>query len=194
MSSLFKNIRLILKSPSEFFVQFDQQFISGKTTFLGLFCMLWGIIWGAMMQLYLLQFARSDPGFEKMFPVSQIELIEKQATLELMASPITAFFGLTLFASALHFLIRGYAQQRGKNPSYEVTFGLVCWSLVPMLFSIIPLAGPTIGTVWSFALLMKALKHRYELSPWLAFFSILTPALFLKFTWGSALQLLALSL
>ncbi len=194
MSSIFQNIRFLLKSPSEFFSKFDAQFISSKTTLVGLFCMFWGIIWGAMMQLYVLQFAKNDPSLEKIFPAHQIELIEKQATLELMASPLTAFFGLTLFASALHFLIRGYAAQRGKTPSYELTFGMVCWALVPMLFSIIPLVGPMIATVWVFALLVKALKQRYELSPWLAFFSILTPALFLKFTWGSALQLLALSL
>lgn len=182
---------MLLRRPTTFFRELSPASLGPKVTLLGVFCLFVGNVCSGLTQFFL---ASIDPVFfNGMIKPAEIVLMKKQAILTLLFSPAIAFFGIFLFASALHFLIKNLISANLPT-SYETTVRLVALAQVPMLFSIVPLLGPIIAPIWSFILLMKALKGFYGLSLFMAVMSTLAPALFLKLTWGWALQMLSLSL
>ena len=194
MPSLFANMGLILKTPTQFFSNFKPELVSRRTSIMGIGCLFLGIFFSSVAQLYFVHAAKDQESVKKLVTPEQLLILKNQSLLELFFSPLTAFFGIILFASALHFFIRGLIQKNQKMASYDTTLSIVSWCQVPMLFCVVPALGPMVSTVWVFVLLLKGLKEVYGLSTFAAFIFILTPALFLKMTWSSALQILALSL
>lgn len=184
---------LLLKSPSAFFSSFQFESRNNKTLFLGTLCLWFGIFCESGVQIYLISVAKTFKPILDLIPLSQLELIRKEAFLSLMASPVIAFFGIYLFAGALHITLRGFSFSGVQNLRYETTLHMVALSQIPMIFALIPVIGPLFASVWVFVILMKGLTQVYGLSSLAAFVSILPPALFLKLSWSSALQLLALS-
>jgi hypothetical protein len=186
-------LRQLLKSPNVFFQTLRPESLNNKTLFLGAACLWFGILCESGMQFLLSSTASTVKPMLELIPLKQFELIKKEALLTLGLSPVIAFFGIYLFASALHVVLRGFNFVRSNNFNYETTLYLCALCQVPMLFCIIPVIGPPVASVWVFVLLMKAMRQVYGLSNLEAFASILPPALFLKLSWNSALQLLALS-
>ena len=155
---------------------------------------LWfGIFCESLVQVYFVSVARTMKPVLDLIPLAQLELIQKEGFLTLAASPIIAFFGIYLFAGALHFVITGFGFSTSKDLKYENTLTLVSVCQKPMLWAALPLVGPILASVLVFMRLFQGLRANYKLSPVAAFASILLPALFLKLSWGSALQLIALS-
>ncbi len=186
-------MRALLKSPSVFFKTLKLESLGTRTLFLGAACLWFGLFCEAAVQILLVSFAKTSKPLLELVPLPQLEIIRKEALLSLSFSPVIAFFGIYLFASALHVVIKGFNFSDSKNLRYETTLYLCALCQVPMLFAFIPIIGPLLSSVWVFVLLTKALKEIYGLSYIAAFACILPPALFLKLSWNSALQLLALS-
>lgn len=183
----------LLKSPSAFFQALKLENLNNKTLLVGAACLWFGLFFESAIQIYLVSIAGSLKPVVELIPLNQLELIKKEALLSLAFSPVIAFFGIYLFSSALHITIKGFGFSSSKNLTYEHTLYLCSLCQMPMLFGIVPIVGPLISSVWVFILLMKALNQIYGLSSISAFVCILPPALFLKLSWNSALQLLALS-
>lgn len=183
----------LLKSPSAFFQALKLESLGNKTLFLGSACLWFGLFFESATQIYLVSIAGTLKQVLDIIPLKQLEVIKKEALLSLAFSPIIAFFGIYLFASALHLTIKGFGFSSSPNLRYDNTLYLCALCQTPMLFGIIPLIGPLLASVWVFVLLTTALRQIYGLSSLAAFVCILPPALSLKLIWNSALQLLALS-
>ena len=181
----------ILKAPTAFFAQFPFESKNTQTLLVGTACLCFGIFAESGTQILISDFASHFKALTDLIPAHQLELVRKEAFLSLIASPLVAFFGIYLFAGALHLSLRAFSTQ--ANLRYETTLHLVSLSQIPMILSAVPLFGPIVASVWVFVLLMKGLTQIYSLSKLAAFVCILLPALFLKLSWNSALQLLALS-
>lgn len=186
-------LRLLLKSPNTFFSELRPETLGNKALFLGIACLWFGTFCESATQFLLVTFAHGAKPILDLIPVGQLELIKKEALINLSFSPVIAFFGIYLFSGALHVVIKGFGFSDSKNLRYETTLYLCALCQAPMLFAIIPVIGPPVASVWVLVLLMKALRQIYGLSSIGAFASILPPAIFLKLSWSSALQLLALS-
>ena len=184
----------ILKSPTAFFEQFDFESANRKTLIIGTACLCFGLIGDALNQFLLTFLASHFKAALEMVSLEQIELTRKIAWITLGTSPITAFCAIYLFAGALHITLKAFAQSAPHELRYESTLHLAALCQIPMVFTIIPLLGSLIASIWALILLIKGLKQAYGISAWLAFICSILPALLIKFCWGSALQLLALSL
>ena len=183
----------ILKSPSLFFANFKFDSKNTQTLLIGTACLCFGIFAESSTQILLTSVASNFKPLLDLVPAAQLELVRKEAFLSLVSSPVIAFFGIYLFAGALHLTLKAFSFSGKQNLRYETTLHLVSLCQIPMLFSAVPVFGPIVASIWVLVLLMKGLTEVYGLSNLVAFASILPPALFLKLSWNSALQLLALS-
>lgn len=161
---------------------------------LGTACLCFGIFSEAATQIGLLSYFDKLPELSTLLTPQQVDLVKKEAWISLALSPVIAFFGIYLFAGGLHIVIKGFWSNPNSQFQYDNTLYLCAQCQLPIIFSVVPIVGPIIASLWVFILLTQALKHFYGISSWLAPFYILIPSLFLKLTWGSALQLIALSL
>ncbi|MEI6790719.1 MAG: YIP1 family protein, partial [Myxococcaceae bacterium] len=150
---------LLLKSPTAFFSSFQFETKNSKTLLLGTACLFFGLFSESGIQIYLVSLATTFKPVLDLIPLSQLEIIRKEALLTLVFSPIIAFFGIYLFAGALHLTLRGFSFGDATKIRYESTLHLVALCQLPMLFAIIPVFGPMVASIWVFVLLMKGLRQ-----------------------------------
>src|SRR3989338_3166186 len=98
MPRLWTHLTALLKEPN----------LNNKTLFLGIACLWFGIFSESAVQIYLASLAKTLKPILDIIPLSQLELIQKEALISLALSPAIAFFGVYLFAGALHVVLTGF--------------------------------------------------------------------------------------
>ncbi|MEI6806363.1 MAG: hypothetical protein WCK49_07660, partial [Myxococcaceae bacterium] len=105
----------LLKSPSAFFQALKLESLSNKTLLKGSAYLCFGLFFESLVQIYLVSLAPSLKAVSEIISPEQFELIKKEAQLSLLFSPIIAFFGIYLFASALHITLKGFGFSNSPN-------------------------------------------------------------------------------
>lgn len=80
----------------------------------------------------------------------------------LMLSPFTLILQLVCITSAYHFMMRLVQPEKAH---FGTMLRVVSYSAAPTVVSIVPLLGPTVGSLWFVACTVIGVKHAYRL-PW----------------------------
>jgi hypothetical protein len=212
VSWYFATLRHVLRAPNEFWARIQSEREAGWAIWFGAICILIGLGLDASLQIYLIdwmQVALRQKGelvvaLAKMFNMqeaefltqfsTQLAVLQKQSWLVLLLLPVISFFAIHLFAGALYVTLRGFGFVGAKQSlPYESVLRIVAFAQAPIVFTFVPMLGPWIAAIWFVVLMVKGLKSHYQLGSFSGAVAVLAPAFFLKMTWGSALQLMAIS-
>ncbi|MBH1988683.1 MAG: YIP1 family protein [Myxococcaceae bacterium] len=183
----------LLRSPSSYFETLSLSAPGNRFITQGFFFLWFGIFSEQATLYFLTRLAKTSPRILELISAQQFNLIQNENVLQLVLSPLIAFFGIYLFSSLLHVFLK-IASANPTELDYDKTLNLVAVCQLPRLFSFIPLLGPAIAQIWVLMLMMKGIQKFYGIRYLHSIVCILMGVFFLKICWGSALQLIALSL
>lgn len=196
----------ILKSSRNFWNDFELPQQNTYVIWFGFICLLIGLGLEAFSQFLLVDMTQQALSQDahlvdqlaaifKMSPVkwteffsAQLIFSKKQSVLMIALLPIAPYFAIYLFAGALHFFMNIFGYIRSFEPSYDRTLSIVCFSLAPAVFTVIPIIGIWIATIWVLLLLVRGLCKNYQLTFFKSLISVLVPAFLIKMIWVFAMQ------
>lgn len=208
-----EQFRQILKSSNAYWAKFSDFAFSNRVFWFGFICLTIGIGSEAMVQIFMTDYTQKalagdvelsgqlsnilgiEPDKFADFFAEQLMLIKKQNVLQIVFLPFIAYFFIYLFGSAIHMVLKifGYIPAETKC-TYDTTLSIVCLSLMPAVFAVIPLVGSMIATVWILLLLVRGVSKIYGITFWQSFTAVLFPAFLIKMLWTTALTSLVLAL
>ncbi|MDA0713584.1 MAG: YIP1 family protein [bacterium] len=203
----------ILKSSRMYWNKFNNFEFSNRVFWFGFICLTVGIGFEALMQIFMSEYTQIalagdaelagklagilgiEPEKFTEFFADQLILLKKQNVLQLALLPFISYFFIYLFASAIHMVLKifGYISTETKF-TYDTTLSIVCFSLAPAVFALIPLVGSMIATVWILLLLVRGVSKIYSLTFWQSISAVLFPAFLIKMLWTTAVASLVLAL
>jgi hypothetical protein len=198
----------ILKTPRNFWNELELPEYNAYVIWFGFICLFVGLGFEEIIQFFLVDMTQQALIWDahlvdrlavvfKMpvekyadFFSAQLVFSKKQSVLMILLLPVVPYFVIYLFAGALHFFMNIFGYIRSFEPSYERTLCIVCFSFAPAIFTVIPIVGIWIATVWILMLLVKGLSKNYQLTFFKSLTSVLVPALLIKMIWVFAMQFL----
>ncbi len=196
----------ILKAPRNFWNDFELPEHNAYVIWFGFICLFFGIGLEACSQFWLVDLTQQaliqdtnlldqlatvfkmPPEKWTEFFSKQLVFSKKESALMILLLPVAPYFVIYLFAGALHFSMNIFGYIRSFEPSYDRTLSIVCFSTAPAIFTVIPVVGIWIATVWILMLLVKGLCKNYQLTFFKSLISVLLPAFLIKMIWISAMQ------
>lgn len=199
MLNIYKKYKLLLKNPSQFFENCLLTNDSERNTLQGISLYWFGLFFTTITNLYFLNLLmiNSIDGTFFSVKINNLKELKEIMQLQLLISPITAFFWIHIYASIIHATVRIFSftfNYRNCPINYDTTLYLICVCQIPKIFSFIPIISLYVIPVWCFILLTKALKRTYGLSAELTLFSTLFATLFFRIIWNKTLLILNLLL
>ncbi|MFH1679992.1 MAG: YIP1 family protein [Candidatus Eisenbacteria bacterium] len=113
----------------------------------------------------------SREGISPGFPVA---LALFSSWIKILAAPIAAALGFLVLAGLFH---AGLVLLGAATKPFETTFRVVCYSMPPLLLSLFPFCGDSIGKVWSLVLMIIGLRECHRSSAGQAIVAVLLPVL-----------------
>lgn len=193
-SYLDSKYKVLLRNPSRFFEKILSTDHLEKNTFLGVFLYWFGLSCNIVINTFFIKWLAKGNmniesiGFMKLGNVNELINVMQ---LQLLLSPLTAFFWIHIYASIIHITVKLFSLKADwrncKIVNYETTLYLICVCQIPKIFSFIPIISQYTVSLWSFILTVKALKRIYNLPIELTLFSTLFAALFFGIIWSKTI-------
>ncbi|MCM0605136.1 MAG: YIP1 family protein [Xanthomonadaceae bacterium] len=183
----------ILFSPSKFFTAMPHTGRLGQSITLGLIIhwigviaqFFWSEVFDQNIEELLKRFSNFTQDSSSMALLSRLKDPNIILFLKLgpvLADPIGTLIKIVISASIIYIAVRLFVDA-GKDgaPSehrVETTVKIYSYSLVPYVFYLVPVVGAFVAPVWSFFVLVQAIKTVYRISTARTFAIVLFPALF----------------
>ena len=172
---LFKTLKDVLFTPSDFF---RKMAVTGGLTEPLLFALIVGMT--GLLFLYLWDILFYDSLHN--FVISEFRAASERGMLRdygfsyfSVLTPFSLIVALFLASGSLHLLL---LMVRGAKGGFEATFRVVCYSISPLVFLVMPVCGMPITSLWIITLAIIGLKEAHETSGGKAAVAVLFPFIF----------------
>ena len=174
-NGLFKTVKDVISSPSDFFKKMP---VRGGLTDPLLFAMIVGTVGLLCLSVWELLLHESIRSF--MTPEMRTAAGRGMSNgitspLGTLMIPFLIILLLFVMSGMLHLFLM---LVRGEKAGFEATFRVVCYSVSPFLFMVIPYCGMLITMLWVLSLFMIGLRDAHETTGGKATVAVLFPFLF----------------
>ena len=173
-TGLFSTIKETLFSPTAFFKSMP---VYGGLTDPLLYALIVGMaglivfyFWDALLRAPLQNYV--DTSFRA--ATEQDVLFSRGGPLFAILSPFFLLCWIFVIAGIQHLILLIF---RGAQSGFEATFRVVCYSISPFIFLMVPVCGMPVASTWSIVLAIIGLKEAHRISGGKATVAVLGPLL-----------------
>ncbi|HTF99410.1 MAG TPA: YIP1 family protein, partial [Nitrospirota bacterium] len=171
-NGLVKTIKETLFSPSGFFKKMPVSGGLADPLLYALIVSMAGLIvfyfWDSLLRAPLQDYV--GPQFRT--ATEQNVLFSKGGPVLAIGTPFLLVGGLFVVSGIQHVLLLMF---RGAQAGFEATFRVVCYSISPTVFLMVPVCGMPVASIWSLVLAIIGLKEAHRISGSRAALAVLAP-------------------
>lgn len=168
LGAFFRTWRESVFSPSDFFRRLPVPGPVGPALIyylvVGVLSAAFNLYWSTMARIFIgAPVATSEAGLEAWSPL-----------LSFLFAPLGLFIVLGLVLIVVHLLLLLFG---GARHGAQTTLRVLCFAYGPTVFSIVPILGGIVASVWVFVLSIIGLREAHQTDGWRAAVAVLLPLL-----------------